>query len=175
MWTLTRANTRTLIHFTGNRLGAQSEKWRRCCGEYCMVFLKAGSSTGSRKTARTYGFQLPLVPTAKSQNITHTRTDTAGKRPISFRSCFSPVCPLHCSSPLLLMIFLIPRKETEVKGRPLISSLWTWSSCGCCCLRPCPLKLAHTRTHTLTCKLTNADILLLPRTVGQDIRSFGSV
>lgn len=110
-------------------------------------------------------FSAPTCPHGKKPKYhTHTHRHTAGKRPISFRSCFSPVFPLHCSSPLLLMIFLIPRKETEVKGHPLISSLWTWSSCGCCCLRPCPLKLAHTRTHTLTCKLTNADILLLPRT-----------
>lgn len=55
-------HTHTFIHFTGNRLGAQSEKWRRCCGEYCMMFQKDGSGSSSRKTARAYGFCSHLSP-----------------------------------------------------------------------------------------------------------------
>lgn len=63
-----------------------------------MMFLKAGSSTGSRKTARTYGFQLPLVPTAKSQNITHTRTDTQQARDLS-ASAHASLRFAHCTAP----------------------------------------------------------------------------
>lgn len=93
-----------------NQLGAQSEKCRRCCGKYCTMFQRDGSQ---KKTASAYGFCSHLSPrhTTKISHI-HTYTHT-GERPISFRSL---VCPLRCSSPLLLMIFLILRKETEVRG-----------------------------------------------------------
>ena len=110
-------------------------------------------------------FLLLLVPLANRQNITHLRARPHAprqERPIRFRSYCSPVSPLRRSSPLLLMIFLILRKETEVRGCPLISTLWTSSGCGCYWLLLCPLKLAHTHTHTLT--HTHAHISLLPRT-----------
>lgn len=168
----TYTHTHTFIHFTGNEPGAQSEKWRRCCGEYCMTFQKDGSGSSSRNSPRLW-FLLPLVPAANRQNITRTHTQT-GERPISFRSCPSPVCPLRRSSPLLLMIFLIRRKETEVRGCPLISSLWTSSGYGCYCTASVPTQIgtyAHTRTNPHNHSHTHITIAS-DRHVGLDVSSF---
>ena len=96
----------------------------------------------------------PTCPLGKPPKY-HTHTDRQ-ERPISFCFYCSPVCLLRCSSPLLLMIFLILRKETEVRGCPLISTLWTSSGCGCYWLLLCPLKLAHTHILTRT-SLTHTD------------------
>lgn len=114
-------------------------------------------------------FRLPLVPVANRQNITHARTQThentrTHERPITFRSYSSPVCPLCCSTTLLLMIFLILRKETKVRCCTLISSLWTSSGCGCYCLPLCSLKLAQTHTHANMESLTHTYYYCLGQT-----------
>ena len=77
---------------------------------------------------------------------THTYTHT-GDRPISFRSL---VCPLRCSSPLLLMIFLILRKETEVRGCVLWSPLFERqvAAAAIACLSVHSNWHLHTHTHT---------------------------
>lgn len=157
-------HTHTFRYFTGNWLGTQSEKWKRCCSEYCMIFWRMVQAPVPEKTAFTYGFgsHLSLRRTAKISHI-RSRTHTQEK-PITFRSCPSPVCPLCCSSTLLLMIFLILKKETKVRCCTLISSLWTSSGCGCYCPPLCPLKLAHTHTRANAESLTRTYYYCLGQT-----------
>lgn len=100
--------------FQGNQLGAQSEK-RRHCGKYCMMFQRDGSGSSPRLQSRFL-----FVPVATCQDATLTLTPAQTgvwirASPIS-SSSGSPACTLSCSSPLLLMIFLIRRKKTRARG-----------------------------------------------------------
>lgn len=105
---------RSIDTFQGNQLGAQSETQRHCI-KYCMMFQRGGS--GSSPCLQPL---FPFVPVAGCQGATHALTSPQTgvwirASPIS-SSSGSPVCTLSCSSPLLLMIFLIRRKEIRARG-----------------------------------------------------------
>lgn len=94
-------------------------------------FWRMARAPVPEKTARTHGVA-PSCPCGGTATKSHTRINAhAQERPVTSRWCSSPVRPLCSSSALLLMIFLILRKETRVRFCTLISSLWTSSGCGC--------------------------------------------
>lgn len=117
-------------------------------------FRRMVQAAAPEKQPCAYGFCSHLS-LRQSTKLSHTLTDRWETYQLLLMPP-PPVGPLRCSSPLLLMIGLILRKETKIRGCPLISSLWTSSGCGCYCL---PQSVpTHTHTHKPTHTVTHTHI-----------------
>lgn len=106
-----------------------------------------------QRSSPTFIASAPVCPRHKPpKTITHTRRMT--KTPAFSRALLRfTAAPLQ---PIIIDDLFNPEEETEVRGCPLISSLWTWRSCGC-------FMPAHSHMHTLSHHLNRSCVTLWPR------------